>query len=534
MVAAIKDQRRFWIFMPLAWFLAILQIFSMEYFVGLELLRPLLVWQLTRTQAGSLRLSLAKVMKIWFPYLLFLVMFAIWRVLIFPSITDPASLSVPTILVMMKANPLNGLIELVEVAVRDLLYLASGVWLEPLSPDSVVLRSSAYLASLALGLLAALIAFILPGIRDTEPPPAFQEGSGRSFLQLAMPFSLLALIGGGLPVWLTGRVITEGAWSDRFALGPMIGSVVFLVCLVEWLGGPKVLRKAILLSFLVGIASAYQFQIARNFRTHWDLQRDYYWQLGWRAPALQHGTAVVMPSLPFSYVAEYSMGFALNTLYGPGFSGDLATVWFINGFRAQGSRQLPALEPGYPIEDSFRNVVFRGDTSNTIVIAYNKARGCLRVLDGVYQLAPPIEKEDLLLKIANTDLILPGSDTPTPARIFGPEPDHTWCYYFQKADLARQTGDWVEALQLAEQVESLNLSPVNPVEWLPFIEAYAHAGRWQDSHQWINLAVSQKPDLIPFYCDAWSRLQQEAPPSEQQLPEVEALKQSLNCPLTRE
>ena len=48
--------------------------------------------------------------------------------------------------------------------------------------------------------------------------------------------------------------------------------------------------------------------------------------------------------------------------------------------------------------------------------------------------------------------------------IYGPEPAHGWCYYFEQAELAAQDGDWVRVAALGDKAFSLNHYPNDPVE----------------------------------------------------------------------
>jgi hypothetical protein len=57
--------------------------------------------------------------------------------------------------------------------------------------------------------------------------------------------------------------------------------------------------------------------------------------------------------------------------------------------------------------------------------------------------------------------------------VFGTEPPHDWCYYYEKADLARQKGAWDEVLQLGEKAFVQGLAPIDGIEWIPFLQAYA-------------------------------------------------------------
>ena len=41
----------------------------------------------------------------------------------------------------------------------------------------------------------------------------------------------------------------------------------------------------------------------------------------------------------------------------------------------------------------------------------------------------------------NQNILTDASAPRLPEFIFGPEPDHTWCYYYQKAELALQEGN---------------------------------------------------------------------------------------------
>jgi hypothetical protein len=58
---------------------------------------------------------------------------------------------------------------------------------------------------------------------------------------------------------------------------------------------------------------------------------------------------------------------------------------------------------------------------------------------------------------------------------FGAEPAHTWCYYYEKAALARQMNHWDEVTHLGEEARKLGYAANDPVEWLPFLQAYARA-----------------------------------------------------------
>ena len=66
------------------------------------------------------------------------------------------------------------------------------------------------------------------------------------------------------------------------------------------------------------------------------------------------------------------------------------------------------------------------------------------------------------------------SRTP-PEVVFGPEPPHDWCYHYEKADLARQRGDWDEVVSLGNNALDQGFVPSDAIEWMPFLQADAQA-----------------------------------------------------------
>ena len=95
--------------------------------------------------------------------------------------------------------------------------------------------------------------------------------------------------------------------------------------------------------------------------------------------------------------------------------------------------------------------------------------------------------------------------------VFGPEPEYAWCYYYQKANLARQRGDWDEVLTLSEELQSKNLAPADLIEWMPFLQAYARAG---DTDRLVELApvVAVEPFIKQQACQILGGMQNLAPP----------------------
>jgi hypothetical protein len=193
-------------------------------------------------------------------------------------------------------------------------------------------------------------------------------------------------------------------------------------------------------------------------------------------------------------------------------------------------RALPELTPGLPVEQNYLAASFTGSTSQVVVI-YFQPPGCMRVMDPEVEadiwVVPASLRETL--KLATTAPILPSGDARPPAEVYGSEPPRNWCYYFEKADLARQERDWESAAALGDQAFALGDYPNDAMERFPFIEAYAHTGQWKRA---LELTRDTR-DIAPLYaqlgCKLWARIQRETPDEAAQAAAVAEADNLLAC-----
>ncbi len=65
-----------------------------------------------------------------------------------------------------------------------------------------------------------------------------------------------------------------------------------------------------------------------------------------------------------------------------------------------------------------------------------------------------------------------------PNASLGLEPPYDWCYYFEKADLAKSKSDWQEMLRLKDEAEK-KVSYPQTTEKMIFLYAYLGSGNSQ-------------------------------------------------------
>ena len=105
----------------------------------------------------------------------------------------------------------------------------------------------------------------------------------------------------------------------------------------------------------------------------------------------------------------------------------------------------------------------------------------------------------------------PLPDWSPPQTMFGPEPAHGWCCYFEKGELNAQLQNWPAVAALGDQARQKGNHPQAegsdaPREWLSFIRAYAHQGRWAEAGDLCLQAIQVQPEDSPALCSLWQEL----------------------------
>jgi len=496
MVFSITRKKHQLLYAFIAVLFSFVQIMTFEYYMGLELIRPILLWILLRENGESLKVTFLKTFKKWIPYIGSIIIFLIWRFGYFRQVSDE---NAPYLLENIINSPLQTIRQIIQLSIQDFIHSHFLVFANAIDVKSIEFRTiGSYISSLIIGLL--LVGwFILLKDKANNSKKAVIQG---------LLVGILAFVFGGLPIWSTNRQIVIGIWSDRFVLAPMVGVALFIVFLVEWLLENKQ-KKAILLGALIVVSFAFQLRNTQKYQDNWQIQKDYYWELYWRAPALAEGTAILGPKMPFSLIGDYSAGVALNTIYAGELTSTDAPYWFINTSRYLGWDIFPDYEENLPIEYTYRNVEFRSNTSNGLGVTNDSGRGCLIVIDNIYEKVPGFtEYEYELFNVSHVDQIIVDStnEAKPPEQIFGTEKKDNWCYYFEKADLARQMQDWEQITNLGDEAEMKGLRTKKSLELIPFIEGYARAEKWEKALSYTDTANRLVALMQPALCQTWERI----------------------------
>jgi tetratricopeptide (TPR) repeat protein len=95
--------------------------------------------------------------------------------------------------------------------------------------------------------------------------------------------------------------------------------------------------------------------------------------------------------------------------------------------------------------------------------------------------------------------------------MFFSEPKHEWCYYFTKAELAQQMGDYQKVISLGNEAASLGYRPTDQNEWLVFIKAHALTGDIQTAMSISTAALKEDARVRRGICVAWQQVWDKGP-----------------------
>lgn len=523
-----RERWKRWILIFLAILLQGIHVFTMEYFWGVELIRPLLIYFVLAQRSENRRRSLLiETAKVYLPYFGMLPVAVFWRLFIYtPPVEDPNALRWVT---MLLSQPVQALIRLVEMLLQDELFVLVTAWYQTLQVDLIDLDNKFLILTWLIVIASAVFIYIYVRRLKTQdglPKPENWQ------LQMSIAGVCILLLG-VLPVWLTNKQIAAGRFSDRFALASMLGAAVLLVVIITNLLKHRT-WQLITVCILASLATGFHIRVGNEYRWAWIDQQRFYWQLKWRAPQLEPGTAIFSDGGIFTYTGDYPVSFAISLLYAnqQSLSPMNPPYWFFEldaGFNYYPKYYLR----GHEVHGKLRNIAFDGWSTDSIIIDYNPDQGsCLWVVgqgDELVSTLPDLTRAALSMSDLSRIDRLPSEGETQPPDLFGDEIAHTWCYYFQKAELARQFRDWEQILVLAEQVNQIQFEPQNRYEWRPFVDGYLHLGRYQDAQALTLRAYQAQSETADLFCSMWADWQAQHP-DDTELAEINSqLQAELDC-----
>ncbi|NPV85556.1 MAG: hypothetical protein HPY45_06055 [Anaerolineae bacterium] len=518
MLRAVATPNRYWVFTIPA-LIASLGMFSVEYFVGLEFLRPALLWLMLGQETDHPGRKLRRTFFLWLPYLMVLVAFIIWRVFIYQF-----QYYEPKLIESLLSNPVKGAFGLVWRVLGDLILVIFSTWgqaWQGLTGARAVIMYATF--------LLLVFVFLAWGLRRVISPAYNQEQMTERGTLWMIGMGAVAMLVAGLPFWVVDVPLWIVFPWDRSTLPFMLGASMFVIGLVVLLIRPKfqVFVVAGFLTLAVGI----HFQTAQTYRTEWRYLQNFLWQLTWRAPGIRENTILLTDALPFNYYGDNSLSPALNWTYAPDLR-ERQIPYRIFDLNIRSGSFFPTLGRDLPVTHNYRSFRFQGNTSAMVLVYYNPP-GCLRIVDaqeGVLIPGLPPRLKDAAY-LSRLDLIDPQSNPPArPPKVVGAQPELAWCYFFEKAELAAQQGQWQTVVDLGNKAFEQSYRPAELSEYLVFIKGYAHVHNLDEATR-LSQEMSAEADetVLSALCATWDRLEKSGVFSADEGSRIAVEKEKLNC-----
>jgi hypothetical protein len=382
---------------------------------------------------------------------------------------------------------------------QNLLHVWISVWYQALEPALIDFSYPFGVFSWGIALIVTIGLFILfKTYRQSD------RNEQMKWQSQAILLGVYASVVGLLPVWFTGRDMFKGVYADRFTLPAMFGASVLLVGLVA---GKRSVRYG-LLALMVGLAIGTNLRESNDYRWDWVQQNRFYQQMLLRAPGIKQNTAIISDGALSQYVSRYVATFALNTLYDHPLQDQTPSMWYFEFWYNNFHLRLPQIMRGAEIKGALRNLEFRGSATESLIIYHKELDQCIWFLSSrdVHNSEIP-ELMRQLAVIADYAQIetAPSATQKWPDNIFDLEAELSWCYFYQKAGLAQQIGNWDEVIDLWKQAQKGNYAPEYGYEMLPFIEAYAMQQNWEQAARLTLEAFKESKKAKSMLCATWDQ-----------------------------
>lgn len=444
-----------------------------EYFFGFEILRVaivfLLIWRVSEERMW--KKALASI-RAWLPFGLAPVGFLFWRLFLFESTRRATDIGLQV--GQLFSSPLVGMWWLVYLA-RDMFNVLLVAWGHPLYVLAFQLRLRDALIGFGLATLAVALLWI--GLRwRQENESEAEAGENPGWKREAYWMGFAAMVGGLIPIIAANRYIVFPDYS-RYTLAASVGAVILLATVIESLSSRPL--RMILAGFLVFVSMMTHHANSVKAASDTEVIRNFWWQVVWRAPAIQQGATLVVEYPGVGVQEDYFVWGPANLIYYPE-KQQQAPIEIKLPAAVLTKKAVQSIMTGKGAESQERrgNIVTR-DYGNILYMVQSTPTSCVRLMDGR---APDLSSRDdyRTLVVAPhsriENVIVDAAPPAPPELVFGVEPPHGWCYYYQKASLARQQGNWEAIPALHKEALQQNYYPNDSAEWLPFLQAYTALG----------------------------------------------------------
>jgi len=221
--------KRSWFYTILALATQAMHLFTLEFYSGIELLRPIFLWiALASFNFSSRREKLKTVLWRWGPYLILFILYFVWRGFIYQAPAEGRN--APVGLTALLNDPFSTVISIALTAIPDMVLILVSSWYKILEPTTLDFNISANRYTFLLG-LASFGSFLYYLWRKNSSQEESESPTGQMFA-----VGVLAFLLGLVPIYVAGfEIHTKLApWNSRFSLGSLFGAALIITALIDY------------------------------------------------------------------------------------------------------------------------------------------------------------------------------------------------------------------------------------------------------------------------------------------------------------
>jgi hypothetical protein len=449
---------------------------QMEWYIGFEAFRWSCIFLLSSREDGTILQKTVRAFRWAYPTLVIPAAFLVWRLFFFASERRATDTEVQ--FELFRLYPLQTIFHWGVQVLRDLFDVLLAAWVIPLSQ----LMNYIQWWGTLLALLASAILFLIFSRKEDLHQTPLQMNVVREVLVLGFFTAVFGLV----PIAMVNREVTFPAFS-RYSLVSSVGVSIFIVALLLRFNG-RILRTAVAGVLILIALLTHHGNSVKYAQENAAVQR-FWWQVSWRVPQVEPRSTLIGYYPVGATEEDYFIWGPANLIYYPEkqASEEIQPTLFASVLNR--STVIKVLERERQKYDNRKNIVTYPNHRNLLIFTQPNASSCVHVING---LQPEFSAGDLdSIRVIGPyseieRVIVNETSHVPPIVVFGTEPPHDWCYYYEKADLARQRGNWEEVLELGNEAFEQGLAPQDNIEWMPFLQAYALAAN-----------VERLTDLVP-------------------------------------
>jgi hypothetical protein len=468
---------------------------TMDYYIGIELSRYLLLLLYIKTNDLTGLIGKRKILSTSLIYTVPTILFLFWRLFIFKTsraISDQSS-----IIRNLFQDPFNEIAKRIGYIFTDTVESLFLSWTQVANAEMFNFDNRTNFISIFLFISAPIgIYFYWKSLKIVK------ENLVPVNPRLFIPIGFFVFLLGLSPVWFANREINLINYqkvgiietTDRYILPGLFGVILILITFLLYFQS-NYKKRIIIFSIIIGLSFNFQFRNSLNYRAYFLEYMDFFSQLRVRIPKMEENTAVFLFGQNNLFPKNSNtIGLPLNLIYDSLPTTNLKYYVFNISSKLERYNSIKLLES--PIRDTCLSLTFQGNPKNVLFINYNSGESIRLIDSSSVSLIPNLDPIARAFFFRSNLNVVKNQKINIPINYVSETGLNPWTSYFLKADLASQFGDNEKVLEFGRKVIQEELKPISSSESILFLEAFIYVQDIHSAKYFYDILCSNSNDLL--------------------------------------